>query len=49
MPSEKGCSLTITGTEDEVMRVAVWHAVNDHGHKDTPELREQIKGMLADE
>lgn len=48
-PSEKGCSLTIAGTEDEVMRVAVLHAVHDHGHKDTPELRNQIRGMLVDE
>ncbi len=48
-PSEKNCSLTIAGTEDEVMKVAVWHAVHDHGHKDSPELREQIKGMLKDE
>ena len=48
-PSEKGCSLTIAGTEDEVMKVAVWHAVNDHGHKDSPELREQIRAMLTDE
>ena len=48
-PSEKNCSLTIAGTEEEVMKVAVWHAVHDHGHKDTPELREQIKSMLKDE
>ena len=49
MPSENNCSLTISGTEDEVLRVAVWHAVNDHGHKDTPELREQVRSMLLDE
>ena len=48
-PSEKNCSLTIAGTEDEVMRVAVWHAVHDHGHKDTPELHEQVRSMLKDE
>jgi len=48
-PSEKGCSLTIAGTEDEVMKVAVWHAVHDHGHKDSPELRKQIRAMLTDE
>ena len=48
-PSEKNCSLTIAGTESEVMDVSVKHAVDSHGHKDTPELREQIKGMLADE
>ena len=49
IPSEKGCTLTIAGTEDEVMRVAVRHAVQEHGHKDSPELRKQIKGMLKDE
>ena len=49
IPGEKNCSLTIAGTEEEVMRIAVWHAVHEHGHKDTPELREQIKGMLQNE
>ena len=48
-PSEKNCSLTIAGTEDEVMKVAVWHAVHDHGHKDSPELHNQIKAMLKNE
>lgn len=49
IPSKNNCSLTIAGTEQEVMKVAVMHAVHDHGHKDTPELREQIKGMLKNE
>ena len=48
-PSEMNCSLTIAGTEEEVLKVAVEHAVSSHGHKDTPELREQIRGMLKDE
>ena len=48
-PSEKNCSLTIAGIEEEVMKVAVRHAVHDHGHKDNPELRQQIKSMLQDE
>jgi hypothetical protein len=48
-PSEKNCSVTIAGTEDEVMTVAVRHATQDHGHKDGPELRGQIKSMLRDE
>jgi hypothetical protein len=47
--SEKNCSLTIAGTEEEVLTVAVRHAVNEHGHKDTPELREQVRSMLKDE
>ncbi len=49
MPSEKNCTLTIAGTEEEVIKVAVRHAVEDHGHKDTPELREEIRKSLADE
>ncbi len=48
-PSEKNCSLTISGTEEEVLTVAVQHAVASHGHKDSPELRQQIRSMLQDE
>ena len=48
-PSEKNCSLTISGTEEEVLAVAIRHAVNEHGHKDTPELRQQLKALLKDE
>jgi predicted small metal-binding protein len=49
MPSESGCTLTITGQEDEVVRAAAEHAASVHGHEDTPELREQIRGFLKDE
>ena len=48
-PSKNNCTLTVAGTEKEVMKVAVRHAVNDHGHKDSPALRKQIKAMLKDE
>ena len=48
-PSESHCSLTISGTEDEVVRAAAAHSADVHGHEDTPELREQIRAMLADE
>ncbi len=48
-PSEKGCTLTIAGTEDEVMRVAVRHAIQEHGHKDTPKLRKDIRSLLQNE
>jgi hypothetical protein len=47
-PSEKNCSLTISGTE-EVMQVALWHATTAHGHKDTPEFRKQLREFLQDE
>ncbi|HJW38382.1 MAG TPA: DUF1059 domain-containing protein [Candidatus Udaeobacter sp.] len=48
-PSEKNCSLKISGTETEVLDAAVQHAVSAHEHEETPELREQIKSMLKDE
>jgi Protein of unknown function (DUF1059) len=49
MPSERNCSVTIVGTEDEVLTLAVRHAVEEHGHRDTPELREQLRQNLIDE
>jgi predicted small metal-binding protein len=49
MPSEKGCTLTIAGEEDEVVRAAVIHAVDAHGHRDTPEFREEVRRGLKDE
>ena len=48
-PSEKNCTLTIAGTEEEVLKVAVRHAVEEHGHKNSPDLREQIRSLLKDE
>lgn len=48
-PSESNCSLCISGTEEEVMAVAIRHAVDSHGHEDTPELREQIKAAFKED
>jgi len=48
-PSEKNCSLKISGTEEEVLDAAVQHAVSVHGHKNSLELRDQIKSMLKDD
>ena len=48
-PSEKNCSLKMSGTEEEVLAAAVQHAVSAHGHANSPELRNQIKSMLKDE
>lgn len=47
--SESNCSLTIIGEEDEVINTAAQHAAAVHGHEDTPELRDQIRGMLESE
>ncbi|HLQ35384.1 MAG TPA: DUF1059 domain-containing protein [Chloroflexota bacterium] len=48
-PSEQNCSLYIAGSEQEVLTVAVRHAVNEHGHQETPELRQQIRELLKPE
>lgn len=47
--SDSKCSLTIIGEEDEVVEAAATHAAASHGHADTPEMREQLRGMLEDE
>lgn len=44
VPSESKCTVTIAAdTEQELMDVAVQHAVTVHGHQDTPEFRQQLK------
>jgi predicted small metal-binding protein len=48
-PSVSGCTLTIAGEEEEVVRAAAMHAADVHGHEDTPELRDQIRSGLRDE
>ena len=49
MPSDMVCTILISADdEDEVLDAAVQHAVSLHQHKDRPELREQVRGMLAD-
>jgi hypothetical protein len=47
--SESNCSLTIIGEEDEVVEAAAQHAVSVHQHEDTPELRQDVRGMLEPE
>jgi predicted small metal-binding protein len=48
-PSENNCTLTIAGTEAEVVKAACEHAVSSHGHRAGRELEEQIRGALRDE
>jgi predicted small metal-binding protein len=48
-PSERNCSVAISAdTEGELLEAAVQHAVAMHGHQDTPELRDQIRGAFQD-
>ena len=49
VPSESGCSLTISGEEDEVLRAATAHAIDVHGHTDGEELRAGLRAALAPE
>jgi predicted small metal-binding protein len=45
-PSEKNCTVAISAdNKKELLDAAVQHAVAVHGHKDSPELREQIGSM----
>jgi len=48
-PSDKTCSLKISGSEAEVLDAAVQHAVSAHGHERSAELREEIRSLLKDE
>jgi hypothetical protein len=48
-PNEIGCTLLISGSVKEVFNVALRHAIEEHGHKDTTELRKQIKVMMKPE
>jgi predicted small metal-binding protein len=47
MPSEKKCTVAISAdSERELLDAAAQHAVAVHGHKDTPELRQQLAKIL---
>ena len=49
MPSERSCTVLISGEEDEVLELAAAHAVSAHGHADDADLREGLRGALRDE
>ena len=45
--SEKNCTVAISAdSKQELVDAAVQHAVAVHGHKDSPELREQLAKMI---
>lgn len=49
-PSERNCQFTIAADkseEDELLEVAVFHAVTHHGHQDSPQLREEIRKTMS--
>ncbi|HEX8884227.1 MAG TPA: DUF1059 domain-containing protein [Noviherbaspirillum sp.] len=48
-PSETNCSITIVADrEEELIEAAAQHAVAVHKHADTPELRQQLKGIMRE-
>ncbi|WP_329282396.1 DUF1059 domain-containing protein [Streptomyces sp. NBC_00691] len=47
-PSVSGCSLYMSGEEEELVRAAVMHVVDVHEHTDSPELREEIRTSLKE-
>lgn len=49
MPSERNCTVQISGGEDEVLELAAAHAVAAHGHTDGEELRAGLREGLRDE
>jgi len=42
------CTVTISGSEEEVLDLAVIHAVVSHGHDNPYELRQQLRPLLQD-
>jgi predicted small metal-binding protein len=48
-PSDSNCTLTIAGTEDEVIKAATEHAISSHGHSGGPELVDALRSMLRSE
>jgi hypothetical protein len=47
IPSDSGCTVTLTGEPDDLLEAAVAHAVAAHGHEDGPELREALRGAMT--
>jgi predicted small metal-binding protein len=46
-PSDMNCTVAISAdNKKELIDAAVQHAVAVHGHKDSPQLREQIEQMI---
>ncbi len=48
-PAGIPCEFAVSGNEEEVLNIAVEHAVESHGLRDTPSLRERLRLMLREE
>ncbi len=48
-PSEMNCTIAISAdSEEELLEAAVQHAVSVHGHADSPEFRNQLRGIFKE-
>lgn len=47
-PSVSGCTLAMSGEEDELVRALTAHVVDVHQHEDSDELRASIRESLLD-
>lgn len=48
-PSDINCTVALSAdSENELLEVAVQHAVATHGHKDSPELRNMLRSAMKD-
>ena len=48
-PSDSRCTIAISAdTDEELVEAAAQHAIKVHGHEDTPELREQLGGLVKE-
>lgn len=46
-PSQSNCTIAISAdSEDELIDAAAHHAVQVHGHEDSPELRGQLRSAI---
>lgn len=46
-PSEKNCTVAMSAeSEEELLDAAVRHAVEVHGHKDTPQFRNELRQAI---
>lgn len=48
-PSDMQCTVAISAdSEEELLQIAVDHAVSVHHHSDSPELRQQLRQLFKD-
>jgi len=49
IPGDNDCDVEISGSEEHVVAAAAVHMVTHHGHADTPELRDEVRGTMKPE